>query len=85
MGLLETVCLLRKRLISTYPDGSSSPPPPPQGKTIHNLPKTTTPSNFLITSVLTQGQIPWSVPIHESSAPDPCKKIHTQNQESTTR
>ena len=26
-----------------------------------------------VNSVLSQGQIPWSVPIHESSAADPCK------------
>ena len=30
MGLFETTSLLRKRLSSTCPDGSSSPPPSPQ-------------------------------------------------------
>ena len=31
------------------------------------------PSNFLITSAVPQGQIPWTNPIHEYNVPDPCK------------
>jgi hypothetical protein len=44
------------------------PPPTPPRKTIHNLPKTPPHQDFLITNVLTQGQIPWSVPVYELSA-----------------
>jgi hypothetical protein len=44
------------------------PSPPFPRKTIHNLPKTPPHQDYLITNGLTQGQIPWSVPIYESSS-----------------
>jgi hypothetical protein len=43
-------------------------PPTPPRKTIHNLPQNPPHQDFLITNVLTQGQIPWSVPVYELSA-----------------
>ena len=76
-GCLKTRVVQRKRpVVRALALSLPRPRPPrqgPQRKTIHNPPKTPPPSNFLITSAMSQGQIPWAVPIHESSAADPCK------------
>ncbi len=69
---METRVVLWKRLSSTqYPDigVSSSPPPSPQEKnpqpTQKRLPIKS--QDFLITNAMTQVQIPWVVPIYEST------------------
>ena len=79
-GCLKARIIQRKLTLLNVPWRFLLPPPPRREKNIHNLPKTPDQSNFLITSALTQGQIPWTVPIHESSVTDPYKRIHTQNQ-----
>ena len=64
MGMFDSECHLPR------------PRPPPTRVPKKNHPQPTQndpPSNFLITSVMSQGQIPWTVPIHESSEADPCK------------
>ncbi len=69
-----------ERGAAVLPLSSVHTPPTRTPKKNHPQPtQNVPPSNFLINSVMTQGQIPWSVPIHESSVADPCKRIHTQN------
>jgi hypothetical protein len=83
MGLFDNVCRPAKMTLMYVPWCClfSTPVPlrqGPQRKPIHNPPKTPPPSNFLITSALHQGQIPWAVPIRESSAVDPSKDSHPE-------
>ncbi len=60
----------------------SLPHPVPPRKVIYNLPKTSPPQDFLITNVVTQGQIPWvwerlSIP-HTKRNPT---RVHTMGQD----
>lgn len=78
MGLFDNTCRPSKNdpAVRVLSLSLPHPRPPPTRDQKKNHPQPTQnapPSNFLITGELPQGQIPWTVPIHESSAVDPCK------------